>query len=70
MSQIAHRLHRSSAARFGENVRGAKVFGYVEPRKARANAGIERDPSQDLVSEQTNEVEEGIQSEQPRIFHE
>lgn len=61
MSQIAHGLHRPSAARFRKNVRGAKVFGYVEPRKARANAGLEWDPSQNMVPEQKNEMEEGIQ---------
>lgn len=70
MSQIAHGLHRSSTARFGENVRGAKIFGYVEPRKASANAGIKRDTSEDMVPEQKNEVEERIQPKQPRIFHE
>jgi len=50
MSKITHGFYRPSAARFGENVRGAKVFGHVEPRKACTDAGLERNPSKDLVS--------------------
>lgn len=62
MSKITHGFHRPSTPRFGENVRGAKVFRHVEPRQARANAGFERDSSEDLVSKQKNEMEERIQS--------
>ena len=62
MSQVAHGFHRSAAPCFRENVRGAKVFRHVEPRKACANVGIERDASKDMVSKQKDEVEEGISS--------